>query len=109
MHMPERWGIVHFSPRKTASTSDVERFVDDPNERVKWALRRVYYRQRNARARTGAYATTLDELGVSDIRVDGLEFKPGMHATPSLYEVVAPGFAGAVVHIDQDGRVWVTR
>ncbi len=76
---------------------------------MKWALRRLYYRQRNARARTGAYAATLDELGVSDIRVDGLEFKPALSATPSLYEVVAPGFEGRVVHIDQDGRVWVTR
>jgi len=109
MHMPERWGYVHFSPRNATSASDVSVFEDDPNERVKWALRRVYYRQRNARARTGAYATTLDQLGVSDIRVDGLEFKPALYATPSLYEFVAPGFAGAVVHIDQDGRVWVTR
>jgi hypothetical protein len=106
MHMPERWGYVHFSPDNATSASDVQVFEDDPNERVKWALRRVYYRQRNARARTGAYAATLDELGVSDIRVDGLEFKPALYATPSFYEAVAPGFDKAVVHIDQDGRVW---
>ena len=109
MHMPERWGYVHFSPRNATSASDVSVFEDDPNERVKWALRRVYYRQRNARARTGAYAATLDELGVSDIRVDGLEFKPALYATPSFYEVVAPGFGKALVHIDQDGRVWTTK
>ena len=29
-----------------------------------------------------------------------------MTATPSLYEIVAAGFGGAIVHIDQDGRVW---
>ncbi len=29
-----------------------------------------------------------------------------MHSTPSFYEIIAPGFGGAVVHIDQDGRVW---
>ena len=76
---------------------------------MKWALRRLYYRQRRFAPRTGGYAATLDALNVSDVRVDGLEFQPVMHATPSLYEITAPGFDGAVVHIDQDGRVWVTR
>jgi hypothetical protein len=41
--------------------------------------------------------------------VDGVEFRPLLHATPSLYEMSAAGFDGTVVHIDQDGRVWVTR
>jgi Carbohydrate family 9 binding domain-like len=104
MHMPERWGYVQFSG--LGAGSGTEAFVDDPNERVRWALRRLYYRQRARRAATGAYASTLDALEVANIRVDGLEFRPVLHATPSLYEIVAPGFAGAVVHIDQDGRVW---
>ena len=45
----------------------------------------------------------------SDIRVDGIDFRPVIHATPSLYEITAKGFDGAVVHINQDGRVWLTR
>jgi len=104
MHMPERWGYVQFS--RLGAGSGTEVFVDDPNERVKWALRRLYYRQRARRAATGAYASTLDALDVANIRVDGLEFRPVLHATPSFYEIVAPGFGGAVLHIDQDGRVW---
>ena len=32
-----------------------------------------------------------------------------MHATASLYEITAKGLSGALVHINQDGRVWVTR
>jgi hypothetical protein len=107
MHMPERWGYAQFSARIAGSGTD--EFVDDPNEKVKWALRRVYYRQRNVRAKTGSYASTLDALNVSDIKVDGLDFQPSLSATPSLYEVVAPGFDKALVHIDQDGRVWVSR
>jgi len=51
----------------------------------------------------------LDALHVSDIRVDGVDFRPVLHATPSLYEITAKGFDGAVVHITQDGRVWLTR
>ncbi len=107
MHMPERWGYVQFSG--VGAGAGTEAFVDDPNERVKWALRRLYYRQRTRRATSGAYASTLDALDVASIRVEGLDFRPAMHATPSFYEIVAPGFAGAVVHIDQDGRVWVTK
>jgi hypothetical protein len=107
MHMPERWGYVQFSSK--AAGSGTEAFVEDPNERVKWALRRVYYRQRDVRAKTGSYASTLEALNVADITVDGLAFKPVLYATPSLYEVVAPGFDKSVVHIDQDGRVWVTK
>ena len=104
MHMPERWGYVQFSGMRAGSGT--EPFVADPNEAVKWALRRLYYRQRSVREKSGGYAARLDALSVGDIRVDGLEFRPVMHSTPSFYEIIAPGFGGAVVHIDQDGRVW---
>jgi len=107
MHMPERWGYVQFS--NVTAGSGTEPFVDDPNERAKWALRRLYYRQRLGRDANGGYAATLDALHASDIRVDGLDFRPILQATSSLYEITAKGFDGAVVHITQDGRVWLTR
>lgn len=107
MHMPERWGYVQFSSQ--GAGSGTESFVEDPNERVKWALRRLYYRQRRIQAATGSYATTLDRLEVSDLRVEGLDFRPLLHGSGSFYEITAAGFGGAVVHITQDGRVWLTR
>jgi hypothetical protein len=107
MHMPERWGQVQFS--NVAAGSGTESFVEDSNERVKWALRRLYYRQRRFRDANGRYAATLDALHAADIRVDGVDFRPVLHATPSLYEIAANGFDGAVVHLTQDGRVWLTR
>ena len=100
-------GKRSFSGKPAGSGTDA--FVDDPNERLKWALRRLYYRQRRFRAANSAYATTPDSLKASDIVVDGLEFRPVIQATATLYEISANGFDGAVVHIDQDGRVWVTR
>jgi hypothetical protein len=105
MHLPERWGYVQFSGMPAGSK--VEAFVEDPNENVKWALRRLYYRQRAWREKSGGFASTLKALAAEDIRVDGLDFRPSITATPSLYEIVAAGFGGATVHIDQDGRVWV--
>jgi hypothetical protein len=106
MHMPERWGLVQFS-RVTAGAA-TETVADDPNERVRWALRRLYYRQRDYRATNGRYAPTLDILGAKDIRVDGFEFQPSMSATASTYEITAAGFRDTVVHLTQDGRVWLT-
>lgn len=106
MHMPERWGFVQFSGLRAGSGP--ERFVDDPNERVAWALRRLYYRQRKVRANGGSYARSLDALGAANIRVDGLDFRPELEATASFYEISAKGFNGIAVHINQDGRVWRT-
>jgi hypothetical protein len=107
MHMPERWGSVQFSRLTAGAGTDA--FVDDPNERVRWALRRLYYRQREYRAAKGRYAATLDALGSKDIRLEGLEFQPSIATTTSTYEITAPGFHDAIVHINHDGRVWVTR
>jgi len=107
MHMPERWGYVQFS--RLRAGSETEAFVEDPNERVKWALRRLYYRQRAFRAANSRYGATLDALGPLNVRVEGTDFRPVMQGTQSLYEITATGFDGAVVHINQDGRVWVTR
>jgi hypothetical protein len=107
MHMPERWGFVQFS--EAAAGTAAAAFVEDRNERVKWALRRVYYRQREFHASHGRYASDLSMLDVANITVDGLDFTPWVQITDSLYEVRAAGFDGAVVRIRQDGRVWATR
>jgi hypothetical protein len=107
MHMPERWGFVQFSDA-AAGTRSVA-FDPDPNERVKWALRRLYYRQRRQLSDTKRYAADLAALDANAITVDGLEFRPSMQATDRFYEISAPGFDGATVHIRQDGKVWLTR
>ena len=106
MHMPERWGFVQFSGLPAGGDGSVRRGSERAREVGAAA---AVYRQRAFRARTGGYATALDPLNVSDVRVEGLDFRPVMHATPSHYEIVAPGFAGATAHISQDGRVWVGR
>lgn len=106
MHMPERWGFVQFSDA-IAGTRVVSP-VDDANERVKWALRRLYYRQRQHLAAHGRYAAALESLDAASIIVEGLVFGPTMEATEGLYEIRADGANGAVVRLRQDGRVWVT-
>jgi len=113
MHMPERWGFVQFSdqaPGSDPAGAGTSSFVEDPNERVKWALRRLYYRQRRFSAVNGVkYAADLAALDVASIRVEGLTFHPTLQVTESLYEITVPGFNGTVVHIRQDGKVWLTK
>ncbi len=105
IHMPERWGYVQFSGMN--SGVGTEAFVEDRNERVKWALRRLYYRQRRIKAATGRYAPDLAALDVSRIQVEGIEFQPVMQATADLYQIGAKGFGGTTVWIRQDGKTWV--
>lgn len=107
MHMPERWGFVQFSGENAGAGTTA--FVENRNDRVKWALRRLYYRQRQYRATNGRYAADLSALGASSVRVEGLEFRPSLQAADSQYEIRANGFDGAVVHLRQDGKVWLTR
>jgi hypothetical protein len=107
MHMPERWGLVQFSG--LAAGSGTEPFVDDPNDAVKWALRRIYYRQRTYRATNGRYATSLSALEGPPVTLNGRAFAPDLQATRDTYRVSAPGFGGATVHLQHDGRVWIDR
>jgi hypothetical protein len=105
MHMPERWGYVRFADTAGPRPSPAL----DPNEQVKWALRRLYYRQQAHRRTHGRYATELQALDAAGITVPGLEFRPTLQVTDSLFEISAPGVEGVRVRIRQDGRVWVDR
>ena len=105
MHMPERWGVVQFSNRPAGST---ELIAPDPDDATKWALRRLYYRQRDHRAAHGGYATSLAALNLSDIVVGGKPFQPTLAGSTTSYEIAAPGRAG-IVRIRDDGRVWVAK
>ena len=107
MHMPERWGVVQFSDA-IAGTREVA-VLPDGNDLVKWALRRLYYRQRSYRATHGHYAIDLEALRAGDVRADGLSFSPSLHASPHSYQITAAGVDGSLVHIANDGKVWVTR
>jgi len=107
MHMPERWGIVQFSASSPGQGTD--RFVDEPNRAVEWALRRLYYRQADFHQTHGRYAADLGELRASEIQVEGLAFRPSMQAIAEQYEITAPGVGTVVAHIRQDGLAWLTR
>lgn len=106
MHRPERWGVVQFADA-VAGTDTVSVDVP-PDARVKWALRRLYYRQRQYREATGRYASSLSALDAAEIELDDRPFTPTLQTTQSTYEITAPGTDGTTVHIRSDGKTWTT-
>lgn len=106
MHKPERFGYVQFA--EEAVGTGTASFAEPPNERVKWALRQLYYRQREYREVRGRYASDVSELNAREIAVEGTDFQPTLQTTQSTYEITAPGANGTTVHIRDDGRVWIT-
>lgn len=105
MHRPEKWGYVQFA--SAPAGSQAQAFVEHPNERVKDALRELYYRQRRFREENGRYAKRLGPLEASDIDVEGIGFAPTLTIAGGGYVLSAPGFDGATVYLRHDGKVWI--
>jgi len=106
MHRPERFGYVQFAD--AAAGQATVPFVEDPDERIKRALRRLYYRQGDYRDAHGRYAEDLAELLAGDASVEGVALEAELRTTPTSYEITAPGGEGTTVHIRHDGKVWTT-
>jgi hypothetical protein len=61
MHRPELWGYLQFSAAKPGSVA----FRPDPERHVRDQLHRVYYAQREHKAKTGTYAGSLEALNLN--------------------------------------------
>jgi hypothetical protein len=107
IHYPEMWGYVQFSDKKAGSGGD--KFVDRPEEKVKWALRRIYYGERAQLDEKGAFADDLGSLGLKnakELKVKDWLYPPLIQTTKSLFEAVYINKADSSWHIRQDGLVW---
>ncbi len=78
IHMPEMWGYLQF-----AQNHD-DLFQPDPDEKILWELRKLYYRQRNYGAANGRYASSLSEL----MQGDTAAIMPEIFTTPSMFEII---------------------
>lgn len=107
IHYPEMWGFVQFSDKLPGKGR--ERFEMRPEEKVKWALRRIYYAQRALGERTGSYGRDLGALGLGSdrtLRLKGWAFPPAIEATSSLFEAAYSSPRGGSWRIREDGLVW---
>ncbi|HUT07368.1 MAG TPA: carbohydrate-binding family 9-like protein [Candidatus Latescibacteria bacterium] len=107
IHYPEMWGYVQFSAKNPGKGR--EKFERRPEEKVKWALRKIYYAERAHQAIGGTFSTDIEALGLKGenaLRVKGWSYPPVIQTTESLFEAVYASKSGEGWHIRQDGLVW---
>ena len=104
MHMPELWGIVQFT-QAPPEQGNVE-FQESKIDQIKWALRQVYYRQRNYFFKNNRYTASLKELNLIKKPVEDVPWPPKIVLTPSGWEAVAQWTDRSIL-IRKDGKVWV--
>jgi len=104
MHYPEMWGIVEFVESETTEANpDLTE-----SERARWALRQLYYRQREHAAKHGSWARGAGELGLESPPDADLSWPPSIYVTPSGFEATLALGDGRIAHIAEDGRTWVS-
>lgn len=109
IHYPEMWGYVQFTGTEAGKAK--EYCQEDEEAPVKWALRKIYYRERKLYAEQGRWAEKLEDLNLAkdkELKVSGYTYPPVILATQNLFEASYTGKNGQQWHIRQDGLVWKT-
>ena len=104
MHFPHFWGLVQFSEK--APGSEKIQFLDNGMDRIRWALRQVYIRQRNYFFKNERYTASLKELNLKDRPIEGVPWPPTLMVTPSGWEAELV-LDDKSMYIRKDGKVWV--
>ena len=103
VHYPEMWGYVQFSSGN--GTGMQEPFAMDPDEAVRWELRKLYYAQRAYAEEKGLYAAEAGLL--EDYGYMSSSSEPVIVATLSGYEAALPASQdGSIICIDHRGMTW---
>ncbi|GAB6927714.1 carbohydrate-binding family 9-like protein [Paenibacillus sp. JCM 10914] len=98
MHYPELWGYVVFTDREDPVTFELPR-----DERLKWELRKFYYRERNYFEIHGEFTQDVDLL----MGNDSWSIRPVIETTRSLFQISVPTSDGTgIICIREDGKLW---
>ena len=92
MHRPETWGYLQFVD------NDTDTFVEHADEKVKWALRQVYYREHAYFAENQTFTNNLSSLRLHEVTLNDNPFEPEI-------KLIASGFIASYPSIERDG-VW---
>jgi len=107
MHYPEMWGFVQFSEKLVGSGKDD--FIWNPLEGPKWALRTLYYRQREFEEKNGYWTDNMSDLKMEDIDLPDYNWPPELHKTTSFYEAVLYSIdRNTTMHLSWDGKIWIS-
>lgn len=70
-------GVVQFCGQ--SASNGEEAFQTRPEEWAKWALRKVYYRERSFFVRHGCSTDDVSDLGLAEMRVPGYSWPPKLN------------------------------
>jgi hypothetical protein len=103
VHYPEMWGFLQFSTGD--GSGEPAEFVMNPDEKIKWELRKLYYAQRAYAAEKNHYADDAAILLEYGYKAKGES--PEIIITMSGYEASLPSAdKNGYVCIDSQGRTW---
>ncbi|GIP29324.1 hypothetical protein J23TS9_44540 [Paenibacillus sp. J23TS9] len=98
MHYPELWGYVVF-----ADGEGPDFFELPQDERIKWELRRLYYRERNYFEAEGKFTNDVKLL----MGEESWSIVPAIETTRSLFQISASSSDGTALYcIREDGKLW---
>ncbi|MHB2153715.1 carbohydrate-binding family 9-like protein [Calditrichota bacterium GD2] len=84
MHYPEMWGYVQFSTEIVGS-GEVE-FIEKEEEKARWYLRQIYYKEKIYYKKHNKYTANLNELGIKERSLAGYVTPPVIECTSDLFE-----------------------
>ncbi|MDQ6420018.1 carbohydrate-binding family 9-like protein [Paenibacillus sp. LHD-117] len=97
MHYPELWGYVFFADEAVGETPSIPE-----DERRKWELRRLYYRQRQFYSEHERYSSELADLQLTEWTEE-----PRIEVTSRTFLASVPGSDGkSRIYIQEEGKVW---
>ena len=102
MHEPEKWAFVFFSSKPVGSSVD---FSIPDDEYIRWELNKIYRLQRKFEERNQKFATTLKELGIDKMEVNGKTIDPVLQVHNHGFDIdlISP-FSQRRIHIDETGK-----
>ncbi|MFC5467383.1 carbohydrate-binding family 9-like protein [Cohnella suwonensis] len=97
MHYPELWGYVFFTDDTSGTTPQIPE-----DEKRKWGLRRLYYRQSSHYAEHGRFSED-----PSALRLTEWTDEPKIETTSRTFLASVPASDGKTrLYIREDGKVW---
>lgn len=108
MHYPEMWGYVQFSNAVVGGNK--VSFVERPDEKAKWYLRQIYYKERIYFQNNGRFTNDLKILGIDSQTVEGYVTPPVIECTAHMFEASIQSVDDSEkIYIGNDGFVWSSK
>ena len=104
MHYPEMWGLVQFS---LVLAGEKEAPFEPPDDLgARWALRQLYYAEREFQAAHGRFTASVRELDMSEHSPVGYSWPPSLHSTDRTFLATITSTDGLkLLSIGTDGRL----